>query len=1189
MKRSRLFVLALTGVLLTFGANGEEMNGKSETRKTLYSNSFTTELAKGTFSGDVTIQSMPSGSGKYIQLSVSDNKMACYTADNIKLGNLTKLEVRFKYRSSAPFAASDRGSWVRIAFGKSSGAGAGDAVAIFCQPATQWKELAEVITVPEGATKCAVQFRMQELNGRFDIADISAGEPAKVSAAVENTEELEYMKAFQLKTDLIYKKTGDTATLASQDITLKPVNQGLPCSFVLPDDLCNNPDLVYEIECTFRPKWSSGDTLKASHFIFALGTNIWGSDPNSFNLVFLGGATVISRLNASEGGTQCGARAAVSVNAGERCSIKTRWSENESTLWINGKAVSRTVMAKKFVWQKGRIFYVFGESPGRDLLDAEVEHFSLRVYEPKVKAVFEGTPRDLGYFTGSGPFTTALSFPAKNGKNLTSTIAVFDLDEKKIATIKPALVTAESHKYTLPKLPFGWYKLKATITGEGVEKQVTLPISITPSAAIREPAEESIYGITEEWPFGRKTFDAATVDALMFRLSQMGIRWFRAWVAWDFIEENPGSYYWDGFDQFLAIADKYGIVVYPVIMGGSKPFMNPKEISHKCEVSMGFRLPPDMNLWRNYVKAFATRYKGRIPYYQMWNEADTRQFLYPFKTEAYAAWLKETSSIIRSIDPAAKICLGGFCAAYNDLTSTSHTDKNSAYGMAEWYAQNPQADYDVVDYHFYSVGGPKQSWDTSVQLMEKLRPYMAAHGDGGKQVWNSETSFLATDNPKMVGVQGGWANVPLLSLREQAWRIIQWHVQSKAVDIKHNFNYTVRSDGGPLNSDFSPKPAYAAHLMLSNILAGLKYERTLPFNRNIRAYQFSSTGRCVTVLWTMDGSEVLVAKSAAKGKSITRIDMFGNRTNGEGVLVLTEEPFYLESEQPPVLQEMIGFRLPELVLTGMPYDAQLTVRNPFDEELRCSFNVKAAGKPEMRKSLNIPAGKEKTESIRISGTGTPLTLEGNLSGAVSKDFLLELPVQPKKAAVDGATPGRFDINEAAQVRMGGPVIDNQNRVVSEGSWKGRNDLSAAGTVTVQDRKVTVVVKVKDDAVFPEESGSAPWAGDAIEFFFDLRTDAQKDANSMDGVVQLGVTAAGKYVIVRNQKLQDLVVRAEKAAGGYTVSVSFTLPAHITNMFGFDVSLDDADTATSGRKVQMVWSGTENNHASPAGYGVVIIK
>ena len=68
-----------------------------------------------------------------------------------------------------------------------------------------------------------------------------------------------------------------------------------------------------------------------------------------------------------------------------------------------------------------------------------------------------------------------------------------------------------------------------------------------------------------------------------------------------------------------------------------------------------------------------------------------------------------------------------------------------------------------------------------------------------------------------------------------------------------------------------------------------------------------------------------------------------------------------------------------------------------------------------------------------------------------------------------------------------------------------------------------------------------------------------------------------------------MVRAEKAAGGYTVSVSFTLPAHITNMFGFDVSLDDADTATSGRKVQMVWSGTENNHASPAGYGVVIIK
>jgi len=143
----------------------------------------------------------------------------------------------------------------------------------------------------------------------------------------------------------------------------------------------------------------------------------------------------------------------------------------------------------------------------------------------------------------------------------------------------------------------------------------------------------------------------------MCRMSQMGIRWFRAWCNWDYIEESPVVYYWDSMDQFVGIAKKYGITIYPVIMGGSKPYINPSDITH--DVAMGFRLPPDKTNFNNYVKAFATRYKGKFPYYQMWNEADTRLFLYPFKTEAYAAWLKETGAIIRAVDPATPILQRG--------------------------------------------------------------------------------------------------------------------------------------------------------------------------------------------------------------------------------------------------------------------------------------------------------------------------------------------------------------------------------------------------------------------------------------------------------------------------------------------------------------------------------------------------
>ena len=763
----------------------------------LYINVFSAALPKDLVSGDVTIQSAPVGDGKFLRLAVADQSTASFAVTSLALGKITELEVRFRYRSTAPFAARDRGSWVHVGFAKSDGSAAGTA-AIICHPTSEWTDFSQIVPVPDGAAQCGLSFRMQELNGQFDIATLSIGEPANAPAST-NTDEIEYAKAYRTKANLIYNKSGNAVTLADQGLTLKPLDPAAPYGFVLPDELCENPELIYEVECAFKPKWNSRESHGAN-MIFALGKNVHGADPDSFNLTFWGGNGIIARLKASDAAVGTQVLTPVSVSAGQRQVVKAKWSANECSLWLYGQPVARSVMPKPFVWHKGRTFYILAESLGSGLLNADIEQFAFRVYEPRVKAAFQGNARDLGYFTGPGPFATAVSFPAKNAKDFTSTIEVLDIQGKRIAALKPTSVTAETHDYRLPRLPFGWYQLEATLTGSGAEKKLLLPISITPAAATREPAEDSIYGITEEWGFGRDTFDPATADALLYRLSQMGIRWFRAWVCWSYIEESPGAYYWDGFDQFMALAEKHGITVYPVMMGGTQPFMvvPHAQRTHPFEVSAGFCLPPDMALWNHYVKAFATRYQGRIPYYQIWNEADTRQFLYPFKTEAYAALLNQTAATIRAADPKAKIGLGGFCAAYNNLTGTRHTDNDASYGFPEWYAQNPQADYDVIDLHLYSAGGPLQSWDATVPMMVGLGKYFAANGDGKKPVWNSETSFQSTDNPKLVGVAGGLFNVGLLSQELHAARVVQWHVQSKVVDIKHNFNYLVRGGSGPV-------------------------------------------------------------------------------------------------------------------------------------------------------------------------------------------------------------------------------------------------------------------------------------------------------------------------------------------------------------------------------------------------------
>ena len=43
---------------------------------------------------------------------------------------------------------------------------------------------------------------VQEQNGRFDIADISVGEPDNVSVLTDKTEERQYAKAYRVRANL---------------------------------------------------------------------------------------------------------------------------------------------------------------------------------------------------------------------------------------------------------------------------------------------------------------------------------------------------------------------------------------------------------------------------------------------------------------------------------------------------------------------------------------------------------------------------------------------------------------------------------------------------------------------------------------------------------------------------------------------------------------------------------------------------------------------------------------------------------------------------------------------------------------------------------------------------------------------------------------------------------------------------
>ncbi|HEY3333426.1 MAG TPA: hypothetical protein VGK19_25570 [Capsulimonadaceae bacterium] len=636
---------------------------------------------------------------------------------------------------------------------------------------------------------------------------------------------------------------------------------------------CNRADLVYDLSVVTTPNPATF-TDKQSRALFTLGRNMHGQLPNSVTVMVWEGGSLFARMTSSTMGDTAQVISANSgLKPGEPNTIHVRWTHDTISLDVNGKHIGDGSMAGEFLWPSTRPFFIGYEDTNSYPWGGALTSGTLTVYAPRIRATFAGG-MDSGYFTGNGTHSYPLNFTAGDPKSLATKLSVTDIDGKTVVdALSPSRVDASAQTFTLPALPYGWYVAKAVVSGSESTVDVVRQITITPEPPKRDSADISPFGIANPIQMSPGRYDPIVVDAQFKRMATMGIRWYRFWLDWDSVQQTPESFDWKALDDIVSRASKYGLTLYPCIVGGSKPWQSYATIEKSKYPIMAPNcyMPKDMGQWKTYIRTLGERYKGKITNWQVWNESDARNGFFPYRTEDYVNVLKVTSTELRAADPKNVIGLSGFAGGFGPggIAQLTHTDKNSCWGLGEFWALNPQQYYDVMDCHFYSVDKPGQSWDPQVAVALGLRKAMAEHGDGAKPLWDSEVSFL-TGVP---GTVGGWANVPLLSGKDQAARLVQLHVQSLAVGIVHTMWYSIRGDCGVMNTDFSPLPAYAAHVQLARLLGGAKFEKTLKLAPNVRAYRFSGPGGWVTALWTTSGVTQVKLAKPVKGQLV---DLMGN-------------------------------------------------------------------------------------------------------------------------------------------------------------------------------------------------------------------------------------------------------------------------------------------------------------------------
>ncbi len=289
-------------------------------------------------------------------------------------------------------------------------------------------------------------------------------------------------------------------------------------------------------------------------------------------------------------------------------------------------------------------------------------------------------------------------------------------------------------------------------------------------------------------PFGINVFLEQEVEKWkrersLQMIADAGFHWIRQEFPWEDIEihgkgdfedrrHEPHRSAWEKYDHIVESAGEYDLEVIVRLS-------NPPSWTRADGDARGTYAPPD-NLadWGEYVHTVVSRYRGRVRYYQLWNEPN----IYPewgeqpVDPDAYTRLLCEGYRRAKEADPNAVILSGALAP-----TVSLHPGPGPALGLNDFvflqrmYDAGAAACFDILAVNDYLLwSGPTnrrmKPIDINFSRPIYIRDIMVTNGDAAKPIWISEMNSNAVPNDPSIQGWGGYGQV---TLEQQARYAVQ--------------------------------------------------------------------------------------------------------------------------------------------------------------------------------------------------------------------------------------------------------------------------------------------------------------------------------------------------------------------------------------------------------------------------------
>lgn len=319
------------------------------------------------------------------------------------------------------------------------------------------------------------------------------------------------------------------------------------------------------------------------------------------------------------------------------------------------------------------------------------------------------------------------------------------------------------------------------------------------------------------------------------KVAELGVKWIRIQSGWARTETVPGRFDFAWVDSIVDNLLKRGLQPWVCLCYGNGLYD-----AEAAKVFGAVGCPPvkteeQKKAWTRYVSAFAGHFKGRIRYYEVWNEPDGIWcWKHGVSGKEYGELLALTAKTLKAADPDAKVIGGVLCGSGMQWLSDVFSSGNTA-GLI-----------DAFSYHAYSTD-EKAGFDRVRYLRafcKRLNPAL--------EIIQGETGAQSRDDGAGALRGGAWtprkqaaflARHMLADLLDDVKfasyfscmdmiEALNGTVGNKASYLDYGYFGVLAADfdeNGFATGDYSPKPSYRTLQTIATVFRGDFKVEPLPY------------------------------------------------------------------------------------------------------------------------------------------------------------------------------------------------------------------------------------------------------------------------------------------------------------------------------------------------------------------------